>query len=221
MPATCRPVRCYNSWRRGGRLEKPESQTVISWTRPIGGRSCPLGPPCSAGRVRPSGSSLNGYEQQFAAAVLLASSLAFFACCPRKGEFFLQARRGWTALQSCWAGLRCMVCRKSCRPQWQQIGIYQFREAQGRSSVRLTWQDYTRGRVRHHAWWALFGRLLFERKWLWLRLFTATVGFTGPDLGEKLMMVIEVTAPLADNQWSITNGRTPIVDDQWPVTISR
>ena len=25
----------------------------------------------------------------------------------------------------------------------------------------------------------------------------------------------------ADNQWSITNGRTPMVDDQWPVTISR
>ena len=141
-------------------------------------------------------------------------SLLQLSCLLARSLFYLLS-------QSCWAGLRCMVCRKSCRPQWQQIGIYQFREAQGRSSVRLTWQDYTRGRVRHHAWWALFGRLLFERKWLWLRLFTATVGFTGPDLGEKLMMVIEVTAPLADNQWSITNGRTPIVDDQWPVTISR
>ena len=35
-----------------------------------------LGVPCSAGRVRPSGSSLNGCEQKFAAAVLLACSLA-------------------------------------------------------------------------------------------------------------------------------------------------
>ena len=29
----------------------------------------------------------------------------------------------------------------------------------------------------HRAWWALRGRLLFERKWLWLRLFTTTVGY--------------------------------------------
>ena len=34
------------------------------------------GVPCSAGRVRPSGSSLNGREHKFAVAVLLACSLA-------------------------------------------------------------------------------------------------------------------------------------------------
>ena len=40
------------------------------------GASPVFGGPSSAGRVRPSGSSLNGYEQKFAAAVLLACSLA-------------------------------------------------------------------------------------------------------------------------------------------------
>ena len=65
------------------------------------GASPVLGVPCSAGRVRPSGSSLNGYEQKFAAAVLLACSLACLLAVREREKIFLQARRGWTALQSC------------------------------------------------------------------------------------------------------------------------